>query len=303
MIAGTVLALLAALCNALAAFLQQRASHLVDVDEQPAPTPSARRPSRYLPVLRQVPRLLRTSTWWSGWTFNTLGTLVQALALHVSSVALVQPVMSTQLAFALPLSTYQTRKWPGIRDWLSVAGICAGIAVFLSVRGAAPGGGSANREHVLLALTAMAGLAMLLVVTAVGRRPAAEATLLGVASGLCHAGSAVLIKLTTADLLERGVAATAVDWPGYGLALATLLGVLLAQQAFDAGPLSVGVAAMTATNPIASYLVGILAFDVAVPRGGGTLAAVVISLTLLSLGAVGLAHSSTIRGEVVPQRG
>jgi hypothetical protein len=60
---------------------------------------------------------------------------------------------------------------------------------------------------------------------------------------------------------------------------------------------------MTVTNPIASYLVGILAFDVALPHGGGTLTAVAISLTLVSVGAVGLAHSPTSRRDWEPQRG
>jgi hypothetical protein len=301
-IAGTVLALLAALFNAVSAYQQQHAGHEVAAEDRDATRPHTGA-ARYLPVLRQVPRLLRNATWWAGWTFTTLGTLVQALALHVSSVALVQPVMTTQLVFSLPMGTYETRQRPVLRDWLSAVAICAGVAVFLSVRGAAPAGGSADRSAVLMAMAVMAGVAALLVVAAVGRPPTVRAALVGVASGMCHAASAVLIKLTTTDLLDRGVAATAVDWPGYGLAAATLLGVLLAQEAFDAGPLSVAVAAMTATNPIVSYLVGILAFDVAVPQGAGTLAAVVISLLLLSVGAVGLAHSPTTRGGIAASRG
>jgi drug/metabolite transporter (DMT)-like permease len=301
-IAGTVLALVAALCNAFSAFFQQNASHVVAAQEQEA-TPHGGRATRYLPVLEQVPRLLRTATWWGGWTLNTVGTLVQAVALHASSVALVQPVMSTQLVFALPLSTYEKRMRPVLRDWLAVVAICTGVVVFLSVRGAAPAGGGADRPAVLLAIAVMAGVAAVLIAAAVGRPANVRAALVGVAAGLCNAASAVLIKLTTTDLLDRGVLATAVDWPGYGLAVATLVGVLLAQQAYAAGSLSVAVAAMTVTNPIVSYVVGILAFDVAVPKGAGTLTAVAISLALVSVGAVGLAHSPTIRRGLAPQRG
>jgi hypothetical protein len=84
------------------------------------------------------------------------------------------------------------------------------------------------------------------------------------------------------------------------VAVATTLGVLLAQQAYAAGSLAVAVAAMTVTNPIVSYLLGLLTFDVPPPTGVGTLAAVVVSLLLLALGAVGLAHSPTVRRDHPP---
>jgi hypothetical protein len=140
-----------------------------------------------------------------------------------------------------------------------------------------------------------AGL-VLLVVVAAGRSSLTRAALLGVASGICHAATAVLIKLTTADLAGPGVLATARDWPGYGIAVSTVLGVLLAQQAYAAGSLAVAVAASTVTAPVVAYVLGVFTFDVPVPHGAGTLAGVVVSLVLLSVGAVILAHSPTTRG-------
>src|SRR5207253_7878889 len=96
----------------------------------------------------------------------------------------------------------------------------------------------------------------------------------------------------------RGVLATALDWPGYALALSTVIGLLLGQQAYAAASLAVAVAAMSVTNPLVSYLLGVLAFHVQPPSGVGTLAAVAASGLLLFLGAVGLAHSPAIRHDV-----
>ena len=98
------------------------------------------------------------------------------------------------------------------------------------------------------------------------------------------------MKLTTADLLHRGVPATATDWPGYCLAGSTALGLLLEQQAFTAGSLPVAIAAMTMTNPTASYLLGVLAFEADVPTGPRALAMLLAAGLLLVLGVVGLAH-------------
>ncbi|MEU2351326.1 DMT family transporter [Modestobacter sp. NPDC049651] len=294
MVLGTALALLTALLNALAASYQQRASQLV---AERGWTP--RRPdgivSRYLPVLRQFGWLLKHPVWWLGWVFNTLGTITQAGALHYGSVARVQPLMTTQLVFDLPLSARETRRKPLPRDWAAVVAICAGVAVFLAVPGAAPGSGAADRPAVLLSMAASAGLIVVLVALAAGRSSLTRAALYGVASGICHAATAVNIKLTIASLAGPGVWATARDWPGYGIAVSTVLGVLLAQQAYAAGSLAVAVAASTVTAPVISYVLGVYTFDVPLPHGAGTISAVVVSLVLLSVGAVVLAHSPSTR--------
>jgi hypothetical protein len=289
---GTALALLTALLNALAASFQQRASHLVAGRERPPARPDGI-VTRYLPVLRQFGWLLRHPVWWWGWVFNTLGTLTQAGALHFGSVARVQPLLTTQLVFDLPLSARESRRRPLPRDWVAVVSICAGVAVFLAVRGAAPGNGAPDRPAVLLSMAVGTGVVAVLVVLAAGRSSLTRAAVFGVASGVCHAATAVLIKLTIADLTGPGILATARDWPGYGIALSTVLGVLLAQQAYAAGSLAVGVAASTVTAPVVAYVLGVLTFDVPPPTGAGTLAAVVVSLVLLSVGAVVLAHSPT----------
>jgi len=295
-ILGAGLAVLAAMCNAIAAGLQQRASLLIDARHRLTAAPRATLTSRYLPVLRQVRWLLRHPVWWLGWVFNTLGTLVQAVALHFGSVAQVQPLLTTQLVFDLPLSARNSRRRPLARDWLSVLAICGGVVVFLAVPGAAPTRGTADRGAVLLALAASAVVVVLLVVLAAGRSATARAAVIGVAAGIVNANTAVLIKLTTTDLSDRGVAATALDWPGYSVAAGTVLGVLLAQQAYAAGSLAVAVAAMTVTNPVVSTLLGRLTFDVPTRGGPGALAGLAVALLLMSVGAVGLAHSPTVRG-------
>jgi drug/metabolite transporter (DMT)-like permease len=293
-------ALLAAFLFATSATFQQRASRQVAAHGGHR-TVHRGTITRYLPVLLLVRRLLGQPLWLVGWATNLFGFLIQALALHIGSVALVQPLLTTQLLFTLPLVALWTRRRPLVRDWLSVLSMCAGVVVFLSVRGAAPADGAARRSEVLLALGVSVVAVLLTLVLAQGRDPTAHAAIVGVGAGICFAVSAVLIKLTTTDLVERGVAATAVDWPGYALAVSTVAGLLLGQQAYAAGSLPVAVAAMSVTNPLVSYLIGILAFHVRPPTEPGTLAAVAASGLLLFLGAVGLAHSPAIRHDVSPE--
>lgn len=243
---------------------------------------------------------MRDRLWLAGWVANLAGFMAQATALHFGSIAVVQALLVTQLLFAIVLGTIGTGRSVNMRDVVGAVSVSGGLAVLLSVRGAAPGSGSADRGRLLLAFLAAAVLIFFLVSAAAMRGPVARAALLGAASGLCFAATAVLIKLTTADLLHRGVAATAVDWPGYALAVTAATGLLLGQQAFAAGPLPAALTAMNMTNPVVSYLFAVLAFHAAVPTSPDVLAAVAGTCLLLALGVTVLAHSPSVRLTAVP---
>lgn len=279
-----LLALLAAFLFALSAFLQHRAAR------------RAEHPDRSIvggaPGL--MARLVRDRTWLTGWLVNLAGFASQATALQFGSVAAVQPVMSTQLLFALPMASAERRVWPRLRDWASAVAICGGLVVLLLVDDAAPLEGEPNRPKVVLAALSAAVLVVALVIMAGRVRRPVASVLVASAAGLCFAMSAVFMKLTADDLVEHGVAFTARDWPGYALAVSALLGLVLGQSAFATGALPWAVATMNAVNPVASYVAGILAFDVSVPTDPVSLAGIAAAGLLLVAGVLGLAHSPSV---------
>jgi drug/metabolite transporter (DMT)-like permease len=298
------LGLLAAFLFAASAALQQHAA--ARADYRP-PARTTRRYGRVTSVLRPLldlaRKLVRTPLWLVGWVTNLVGFMAQAAALHFGSVAVVQPLLVTQLLFALPLASAWRRQWPPPLAWLAGLCICGGVAVFLSVRGVAPISGLPDRQRVIMAGLSALILIGLLVAAAAGRPPLVHATLISVAAGLCFAMSAVLMKLTAEDLIDHGVPGTARDWPGYALAASTLFGLLLEQGAFAAGSLPAAVAAMTITNPLASYLVGVLAFHLVPPTSPGALAALAGAGALLCVGVVGLAQSRIVRPDTPADHG
>jgi hypothetical protein len=287
MVVVVVLGVLAAFLFAAAGFLQQRAAWKV-VAEQP-------RAARVSGVSMLMRRLVRSRTWLRGWMTNLLGFLTQAAALHLGSVAAVQPLMSTQLLFAVPLEAAGRQRRPQVPDLGYALLVCGGLAVLFSVEGAAPLSGEPDRGRVLLATVSAGGLVALLAAASVRRTLRVAAYLVAVAAGVCFAMSAVFMKLTTTDLLHRGVPATAVDWPGYLLAVSTVSGLVLEQTAFVGGPLPWAIAAMSVTNPVASYIVGVLAFRVTVPADPGSLAGIAVAGALVAGGIAGLAHSPLVR--------
>jgi len=190
---------------------------------------------------------------------------------------------------------------PGWLELASAVVIWAGIVVFLSVPGAAPQAGAVDRRRILVATGCAAALVALLVLAATGRRRAVRAVPIAIGAGVFFAISAALLKITTEDLFDRGVAATAVDWPGYLLAAANAGGFVLEQDAFATGSLPSAVTAMTITNPLASYFLGVLAFHARFPHGPGGLAALAGAAALVILGVAGLGRTPALtRSEASP---
>lgn len=290
--------LLAAFAFAASASLQQHAAHQGPGSR--TKDAEGRLPSRtaiFVALGRLIKRLVRNPLWLVGWVTNLVGFIIQGIALHFGSVALVQPLLVTQLLFALPMASAWQRRWPVIRDWLAAFAIVGGLVVFLAVRDVAPLEDNPDRVHLVLGCAAAAAAVLVLVLVAAGMPGMVRATLVAVAAGVCFAVSAAMIKLTSDDLIQRGVAETARDWPGYTLALSTLTGLLLEQGAFAGGSLPMAVAAMSITNPIVSYLLGVYAFGVAAPTTVAALTGLAGAGALICAGAIGLAHSPIVRSD------
>ncbi|GIF46451.1 hypothetical protein Afe04nite_09900 [Asanoa ferruginea] len=285
MLLVVLLGLSAAVLLSVAAALQQHAAQRAAGTGTGGP----------LPLLRVAHRLVRSPVWVSGQVTSALGAGVQAVALHLGSVGLVQPLLATQLLFALPLGARRSRRWPRVRDWLAAGAIVGALALFLTVRGTVPAHGHSDRARVLVALAAtvvLAGLTVTVATTKIGRR--GYATLLAVGGALCSALSAVLLKVTAESAAVRGAAATVTDWPAYALLVSILGALVLGQQAFASGSLAAAVTAGSITNPVASYLLGMVAFHTAPPRGVGAIAALGGAAALLLAGAWGLARSAAV---------
>lgn len=281
------LSLIAAFLLAASAALQQRAAirtRFATRSDQ----------AQALPGLGLLAELLRDRLWLLGWAANVSGFLVQALALHQGSVATVQPLMVTQLLFALPLGMIGTDRRLSRGAWWGAGAVCAGLAVLMSVRGELPTASEVNEPRLLAVVVMIAFAAGVLATLSLGRPPAVRAVLFGTAAGLYFALSAVFMKQTFGQLTSEGVAATATDWFGYGLAGSTLASLLLGQAAFASGPMAPAVTAMNITNPLVSYVLAVLVYSVPAPSGAGDIAGVTVGGLLIAVGVALLSRSPTL---------
>ncbi|MGE5131345.1 MAG: DMT family transporter [Gemmatimonadota bacterium] len=304
-----LLALLAALLFALAGAAEQRAASRVL-----RPQAAARRATAFCAAawqrmsrasrlryragrgLRLAAELVRNPLWIAGWTADGLGFAAQAGAVHFGSLSVVQPLLVTTLLFSLPLAALGGRRRPGWADWAGAAAACAGLGLVLSGRRPETTSGVHEARLVALAVlvTALAG-ALILLARARGSRGLGRAVPLSVAAGMLFALSAAFTKLVTDSLATHGIAGTAAYWPSYALMAASFGGLVVQQLAFSAGSLPATMAALTITDPLVSYGLGVGGFGEYAPHGPGPVALAVAGVGMLAAGVSVLARSPLLQ--------
>lgn len=234
---------------------------------------------------------LRDRWWLTGMALNTAGVGLHAFALHVGSLAVVQPLLVTSVLFALPIN-HRLRREPVKAVELGwAAALTVGLAGFLLVATA----GVPNIAQAADPEPAVAAGVLVVVVTgslALAARRAGRSTasaLLGVATGILFAVTASLIKACT-DLLVSGPLPLLTSWQLYALFVAGPTGLLLNQLAYSAGPLSASLPAITVVDPLASILLGVAVFDENLRHTLPATAGEVIFLGLLVAAGINLAR-------------
>jgi drug/metabolite transporter (DMT)-like permease len=263
------LALAAALLLAVGSVAQRRAAALVPDDE-----------ARGLALLR---RLVRSPTWWAGSVGDTGGFVVQAAALGVGSLLLVQPLLVTTLLFALPLEAWTGGRRIAPRDGVWALVLAAALALFLVV-----GEPTAGQDRAPLAAWAPSGTALAVVlgaclVVAARRRGRVRAAALAVATGVAYGVLAALTK-SVVDLLGDGVVPLLLGWETWTLVAAAIGGTYLQQAAFQAGDLATTLPAITVGEPLVAAFLGltVLGERVVADGAGWVLMGALVATTVLA---------------------
>jgi drug/metabolite transporter (DMT)-like permease len=279
-VAGAVVAAVAAaIAFALAALLQQRAAIAEPAD-------LSLRPSLLV-------ALLRRPLWLAGVGVLVAGYGLQACALAFGPVALVQPLITTELVFAVPIAMTLRHGSPGWREWLGVAFVVGGVSLFLTVASPAAGTPSAGVAMWVLVIGAAAVAVGAALDIARGAGPRRRAMALAMAAGIAFAVLAVLTK-TTVSLLGIGLTAALTAWQTYAVVVVGILGLLFSQSAYQAGPLTFSMPVVAVVEPTVAVLIGSTVLDEHVQLGGGALGFEVLGACVAAVGVVLLATSRVV---------
>ena len=239
-------ALLAALCNALNVIAQ----HLGSIT-------SAEKSKGW----RFVVVLLRNPMWLAGWGALAGGFVFQALALHFGQLSVVQPLLVSELVFALALRRVWLHQPIRGVTWWAAALTCVSLSVFLAM--SEPQGGTQYPDSSAWATGAWGtvGAAAILALLGIRSTVVRRTALLASAAAVMWALVATLVKTMTDTLTEFGVGGMFAHWPVYALAGAGLGAEVLHQTTLRAGPLSVSQPLLVIVNPVVSIALSVWIFQ------------------------------------------
>lgn len=229
---------------------------------------------------RMLGPLLRRPAWLIGQATAGLGFVLHGAALRGGLVVIVQPLLSSGLVLTLALGALVDRRHPGRplpgrAQWTAAGVVAVGLALFATT--ARPTSGRASAPTALLAACVIASLLIAVAAHLWGRHPGAthRATVFGVATGVGFAITGLLLK----ELVGLPPGSWATTWTTPALLLTGGVSVLMAQRAYQAGPLVESVPVMAVLEPV-------VASALAYPLYGERLAPGLLAHTAQTLGAL-----------------
>ncbi|WP_425246911.1 DMT family transporter [Streptomyces sp. NEAU-NA10] len=271
-----VLAVSAACCLGFGFVLQQNAA-------QKAPPGDFLSPRLLLDLMR-MPR------WLGGIGLMVVGMALGAVALGRGEISLVEPLLATNLLFALALSRHQTKQPLGRQGWAGLVLLAGGVSAFILA--GEPRGGTAIDDPLRhwLIIGVMVGLALLLTTYGKRSRLSSGPVLLSLAAGLLYGVQDALTRVSGERFSAGGLLDVLTSWQPYAVLALGVTGLVLVQSAFETAPLRMSLPALTAAQPLAGIICGVgflgdrLRTDTgALAWEAAGLAAVVAGIVLLGL--------------------
>lgn len=233
-------------------------------------------------------RLARRPVWLAGVGAYAVGFGLQAAALGVGRLVVVQPILATTIVFALPLGARLSAQRISRRDAAAALVVTAGLGLFLLLSD--PGGGRPDApvgEWIVVGGAVLATAAAL-TVAGLSRTGAIRAALLGTATGLLFGLVSALTKGAVEVLDQDGIGVLA-NWHVYAIAAVGLLGMTLTQMALQTGILPPAIATSSIFNPALSVLLGLTLFQESIHQDALNSAAAVLALMAMFGGVAALA--------------
>lgn len=235
---------------------------------------------------RLLGELARRRLWLLSFVAEGLAIGLQALGLRFGPVALVQSLIVGGLPVAVVLSVLLgARRLTG----RAIAGLvlCSvGIAVFALVQPAATvAAGIPGVRRTLVA--GAAGALVVVVLLRLGRTGRAGGAAAGAAAGVAIGAGSVLLAVC-AGQIDRPAHLLG-SWPPYALVAIGLVGLVLAQSAFQTGALGPPLASLTVVEPATAVVLAAVLLDQPLPAGALELVLAGCAAVLATVGVVLLA--------------
>jgi drug/metabolite transporter (DMT)-like permease len=278
-----VVGVAAALLLGLGYVLQQRVAAMASLDE--------------LLRFRLLFDLMHRPLWWAGIGAMVIGELLAGLALQLATVAVVEPLLSTSLLFALAFAGLSAR----IRiRWTEVSGavlLSAALGVFIAV-GQPHSSPNPDPNNAIITIAVCCVVAAVGILVFLGKRRdlVRESILLATAAGLLYGLQDASTRAALVQADDHGISSILFNPWGYLVVGAAVVGILLSQSAFKAARLDYSLPPIAAAEPIAGIALGVSLLGDVVSVSVLGLAVESICLVAMVAGVVLIGRSANLAG-------
>ena len=232
---------------------------------------------------------LGDARWWLGGVAAVASAALQAVALGLGSVVLVQALQVTALLFALPVYAWMTKEGLTRRQWGWAILLAAAVAFFVAVGEPAAGYQRASLQTWAVVAVVIGPAMMFCVLGARIWSGPVAAVLLAAVSAASWALFAVLTKAIV-DVLDGGVWALLRTPELYAWLLVAALGTVFQQSSFRTGSLTASLPTMTVTEPLVASLLGVTVLGESLDADGPELVVLVVAVAVVVVATTALAR-------------
>jgi drug/metabolite transporter (DMT)-like permease len=204
-------------------------------------------------------RLARRPVWLAGMAAVIAGFVLQAAALGLGRLVVIEPVLATSLLFALALAARRDRRALRPAEWAATLAVVGGLAVFLAV--GQPTGGQRTADAAVLGLATAATAALVGLCTILAGRFTGDrrALVFGLSGGVAAGTTDAVIKTVTV-LAAGHLLGIFTDARLYLLIVIGLLTFTIQQNGYRAAALAAFLPAFAVLEPVTGSLLGLLIY-------------------------------------------
>lgn len=282
---AVLIALAAAVCFAFANVLQQRVA--------------SRLPTAVAFDTCVLFKLARRPLWLVGFVAIVISISLQAAALGLGRLVVIEPVLASSLLVALALSAWADHRSMRPGEWAAAIATFVGLAAFLVA--SEPSGGRPTAATLQLGLAAAGALAVAAIATLIAVRLSAvrRALVLGVGGGVAAGVTDALTKSVAflAGTRELGVFA---DFRLYLLVLVGLLAYTMQQNGYRAAGLAAFLPAFAVLDPAIGSVLGLTIYHERIGDHPVRIVIEAVSVIAATWGIARLARSSAAHARPKP---
>jgi drug/metabolite transporter (DMT)-like permease len=261
-----------------------------------------RAPESHFLSLRLLAGLFHKRKWLAGLVCMIAGQVLAAWSIGHLSLSVVEPLLTTNLLVALILAVPLSHQPVRLTEVVGALLLIAGETILSLARSVEPIGQSFGSFSHWPAAAGIAAIAFAAVQAGRHRSGKQRATLTGLGAGLVFGIQDALTRQTLQILQLHGISGMLHSWSAYCLVATGAVGLLLMQSAFSAGPLHASLPTITAGEPVAGILLGIVVFGDQISLSPASLAMHAGGLAALVVGVILVARApalSSLRQAVV----